>query len=80
MTATVLGVTRSWAAAHRRMLALATFALALAAAVTVAIVMLVSSSSSSAPSTPGTTTSDWPIPPENLTDEQKCELAHVRVC
>ena len=74
MTATVTSPARIWAGAHRLLLAVVAFTVALAAAAAIAIAAL-STSGSESSSTP-----DWPVSPDSLTDKEKCELARVRVC
>lgn len=76
MTATVTSPARIWAQAHRLLLSVVAIVVALAAAATIAVTL--STSGSAAPaSTPAVS---WPVPPETLTDEEKCVMAHVRVC
>ena len=73
MTATVSSPARIWMGAHRLLLTVVAFAVALAAAATIAVVLSTSGSASS-------TSTPWPVSPDTLTDEQKCEMARVRVC
>ena len=76
MTAIVSSPARSWIGAHRVLMIVVAFGIALAATATFAIVVLTSSSSSS-PSTPTTDPTVW----EELADTQKaCELARVVGC
>ena len=76
MTAIVHSPARSWVGAHRMFMIVAAFVITLAAATT--FVLLTSSSSS--PSTTTTPTESWPVSPDNLSDYEKCVMAHVRVC
>ena len=76
MTAIVHSPARSWVGAHRMFTIVVSFAITLAAAATFAIVLLASGSGS----TTSTTPSSWPVSPENLSDYDKCVMAHVRVC
>ena len=79
MTAIVSSPARSWVGAHRMFTIVVSFAITLAAAATFAIVLLASGSGSTT-STTSTTPSSWPVSPENLSDYDKCVMAHVRVC
>ena len=75
MTAIVSSPARSWVGAHRVLMIVVAFAIALAATATFAIVVLTTGSDTSS-STP----SSWPVSPDELSDYEKCVIAHVRVC
>ena len=80
MTSIVSSPAQSWVGAHRVFMIIVAFVITLAAATT--FVLLTSSSSSSPSTTPTAPTApaSWPVSPENLSDYEKCVMAHVRVC